>query len=753
MKQEEYIITGMHCASCARQVERRSKKAAGVLDAFVNLGTERLRLQYDESVFSLDTLQSAIEDAGFGLLPLRTEEGVDNTKAQTDLKDKEEQHLLLRFWVAITFAVPLLYVAMAPMVGEMWSFLSLPMPEGLLPDKAPLFYALTQFALTVPIVVAGFGFYTSGFKALAHGAPNMDSLIAVGTFAAISYSLYATWNILQGEVLFVHQLYFETAGVIIALILLGKSLEARSRKRVSEAIYALMNLAPKMAEVIRDGKTLTVPVGDVIPGDRVHLLPGAGVPVDGHIIEGEIWVDASMLTGESLPVHKVSDDAVYGGTLIKNGSAVMKATRVGEATMLAQIVRLVAEAQGNRPPIARLADLVSGYFVQGVFAIAIVAAGAWLVFGASIAFAINVFTAVLVIACPCALGLATPTALMVGIGRGAELGILVKSGAALEACGHIDTVVFDKTGTITKGEPSVVSVLQAPDQTVGSLLQVAADLEVHSEHPLAGAILQHIKEQGIVPQPVTAFKAVPGYGVTAEQEGVRLVVGKAGLLEQEGIALDSLKHIAEEEEGKGHTLMFVAKGATLLGCVAVADTIKPSSAQVVSMLHALGIHTILLTGDNKRAGRAIAQQVGIDVVVAEVLPSDKAQEIARLQSEGRQVLMVGDGINDAPALAQAHVGMAVKTGTDVAIESADIVLMRSDMRGVETALRLSKATLRNIRQNLFWAFFYNALGIPLAAGVVYALGGPLLNPMFAALAMALSSVSVVSNALRLRLFK
>ena len=754
MKAEDFLITGMHCASCARQVERRCKKLPGVQDAFVNLATEKLHLVYDERSLPFGKLEAAIVDAGFGILPLRSSEGADNAATEAARKAHEERLLSLRLIVALVFATPLFYLAMAPMVGMIWPALALPMPHSLMPMHAPLRYALVQAGLTLPVVLAGFGFYTGGFKALRHLAPNMDSLIAVGTSAAILYSLYGVWRISEGDTAFVDQLYFETAGVIIALILLGKTLESRSRRRTSEAIRALMNLAPKMALLIQNGVEIEVPAAALKPGDLLRLRPGAAVPVDGMLREGETHVDEAMLTGESLPVAKKTGDALIGGTLNKNGSCIMEATRVGDATVLAQIVRLVEEAQGNRPPIARLADLVSGYFVQAVFAIAVLASVAWLLAGAGTGFAISVFTAVLVIACPCALGLATPTALMVGIGRGAELGILIKGGAALEAAGHIDTVVFDKTGTITEGKPVVVNIIPTPGHDATAVLAAAAALEAHSEHPLAEAVLARAAELGITPLTVTSFTAIPGHGVEGRlDDGERLLAGNTRLLEGERLDPAALSAAAEAEEALGRTLMYVARGQTLLGLIAVADTIKPSSKQAVADLAALGLHTVLLTGDNLRAGRAIAAEAGIGKVIADVLPAGKALEIERLQAEGRKVLMVGDGINDAPALARANVGMAVNTGTDVAMESADIVLMRPDMRAVATALRLSRATLRNIRQNLFWAFCYNTLGIPLAAGILHLFGGPLLNPMFAALAMALSSVSVVSNALRLRWFK
>ncbi|MEG2173825.1 MAG: heavy metal translocating P-type ATPase [Desulfovibrionaceae bacterium] len=756
MLTQDYTITGMHCASCARNVEKTVSALEGVQEAFVNIATEKLRISYDPQKLPLTTLAQAIKGAGFGLevpsealTPPTATQGLTGAQSPNTRRQAEEALLRYRLYTAAIFALPLLYIAMAPMQALATL---LPFPAFLDPTHFPLRYALAELALTVPVVLAGMNFYTSGYAALARRMPNMDSLIAVGTSAAIAYSLYSLYMIMQGKPAFAHHLYFETAGVIITLILLGKTLENRARTRTFAAIQKLMDLTPKMALVLRDGQEINIPVEAVAVGDVLRIRPGSTIPVDGILIEGETHVDMSMLTGESLPVSKGKGDPLVGATLNKNGTCLMRVTRVGKDTALSQIIRLVEEAQGNRPPIARLADTVSGYFVQVVFGIALIATALWFVAGASIVFCLSIFTAVLVIACPCALGLATPTALMVGIGRGAELGILIKSGSALEAAGSIDTVVFDKTGTITAGKPVVTEILPAPGYTADTVLQWAASLESASEHPLAEAVRQAAKTHKLFPLVSHTFSAVPGQGISAVVHTIPAFLGNARMMDSHAIDYSTLGPLIEAKESLGQTLVYLAQGDSFMGCIAIADTINPSASEAIAALHKLHVNTIMITGDNRKAAQAIAAQAGIDTVIAEVLPADKASHIRTLQAQGHKVIMVGDGINDAPALAQANVGMAVSTGTDIAMESADIVLMRSDIHTVPTAIALSRATLTNIKQNLFWAFCYNALGIPVAAGLLYAFGGPTLNPMFAALAMALSSVSVVSNALRLRFF-
>jgi Cu+-exporting ATPase len=631
--------------------------------------------------------------------------------------------------------------------------LRVPLPAFLDPMNYPLAYALVQLLLTIPAIAAGNRFYRVGAKALWHLAPNMDTLIAIGTAAAFLYSLASTVRIALGDMAAVGELYFETAAVIIALILLGKTLEAVSKGRTSQAIKKLMGLAPKTAVIVQDGKETEIPIAEVEVGDLVRVRPGEKIPVDGEVVEGYTSVDESMLTGESIPVEKKVGDQVTGASLNKNGSITFRATRVGSDTALAQIIRLVEQAQGSKAPIAKLADVVSGYFVPIVIGIGLLAGAGWLLSGQSVVFGLTIFTAVLVIACPCALGLATPTAIMVGTGRGAESGILIKGGAALEETHRVQTVVLDKTGTVTEGKPVVTDLVSANGIAPEELLRLAASAELHSEHPLGEAIVTSAGERGIATVALEGFQAIPGRGIEARIEGRLVLLGNEQFMNERGVAPGPLAERSAELAGRGKTPMFVAVDGEPAGLIVVADTPKPSSAEAISQMRALGLEVVMITGDNRRTAQAIAAEVGVDRVFAEVLPQDKAEAVKRLQAEGRKVAMVGDGINDAAALAQADIGIAIGSGTDVAIESADIVLMRGDLRDVEAAIRLSKATIRNIKQNLFWAFCYNVLGIPIAAGLLHLFGGPLLNPIFAAAAMSLSSVSVVSNALRLRRFK
>ena len=743
MIEEDFFITGMHCASCARLVERGASALPGVAEAFVNIATEMLRVRYDPQKFCYKDLEAAVKAAGFGIVCVDTE---------STMREPAQAVFPWRLALAAACSLPLFYCAMVPMLTMAHSF-ALPFPKALEPMHAPLPYALVQLGLCLPVLVAGSRFYSNGLASIRRRAPNMDALIAVGVSAAVLHSLYSLLLLIQGRNHAVEHLYFESAAVIITLVLFGKFLENRSRQRSAAAIARLAQLMPATANVVREGKEISVTPGDVRVGDLVRIRPGERIPVDGVVVEGGSYVDESMITGESLPVERQAGDQLIGASLNTTGSMLMRATRIGEQSVLAQIVRLIRKAQGNRPPIARLADVVSGYFVQVVFGIALLAGGLWLFHGAEFAFALRIFTAVLVIACPCALGLATPTALMVGIGRGAELGVLIKSGSALEAAAKVDVVVLDKTGTLTKGQPVVRTVFTAPTAMEVDLLQVSSALENASEHPLAGAVLRYTDAHGISPGKVDAFCAVAGQGVRGTIGGEVCTLGNARMMAACGIDASVLAPLAAQAD-PGHTLLFAARGKIPLGCIAVADSIKASAPAAVAGLHALGMDLIMLTGDVQSAARSIAEEAGIDKVLAEVPPTGKAEEIARLQGLGKRVLMVGDGVNDAPALALADVGMSMSSGTDVAVESADIVLMRADLLAVPAALQLSRATLRNIKQNLFWAFCYNALGIPVAAGALHALfGGPLLNPMLAALAMACSSVSVVSNALRLRTFK
>jgi len=631
-----------------------------------------------------------------------------------------------------------LYLAMAPMI----SWLDLPIPGFLEPMHFPLRYALTQIALVIPIIIAGNKFYTVGFKALIQRSPNMDSLIAIGTTAAVVYSLYSTWQISTGNTHAVEGLYFETSGVIITLILLGKSLEAVSKGKTSEAIKKLMGLAPKTAIVIQDGKEVVILV-----------KPGEKIPVDGEVIDGHTAIDESMLTGESIPVDKKAGDKVYAASINTNGVIHFRATRVGGDTALAQIIKLVEDAQASKAPIAKMADIVSGYFVPIVVAIAVLAFAAWLIGGQSLAFALTIFISILVIACPCALGLATPTAIMVGTGKGAEYGILFKGGEALETAHKINTIVFDKTGTITEGKPEVTDIITAPGISRERLLQIAASGEKVSEHPLGQAIVRGAEKENLELLKAEKFEAIPGHGIEVIIDGMNVLIGNRKLMDERNISLGELDSQSDRLADEGKTPMYTAVDNKIWGIIAVADVVKESSAKAIKKLQSMGIEVAMITGDNRKTAEAIAKQVGINKVLAEVLPQDKSNEVKKLQAEGKKVAMVGDGINDAPALAQADIGIAIGSGTDVAMESADIVLMKSDIMDVPTAIHLSKSTIRNIKQNLFWAFGYNVAGIPIAAGILYLLGGPLLNPMFAAAAMSLSSVSVVTNALRLKRFK
>jgi Cu+-exporting ATPase len=581
----------------------------------------------------------------------------------------------------------------------------------------------------------------------------MDSFIAMGTSAAVLYSLYSTYKILNHQYMHAHDLYYETAGVIITLILLGKYLESVSKGRTSEAIKKLMGLAPKTAVVIQNGKEIEIPIEEVEVGDIILVKPGEKIPVDGEVIEGITSIDESMLTGESIPVDKKPGDRVTGASINKNGLIKFKATKVGSDTALAQIIKLVEDAQGSKAPIAQMADIVSGYFVPIVFAIAVLSALIWYISGETPVFALTIFISVLVIACPCALGLATPTAIMVGTGKGADYGVLIKGGEALETTHKIQTIVFDKTGTITEGRPEVTDIVTTGIIDKNELLQLAASAEKGSEHPLGEAIVRNAENEKLEILKLDKFIAIPGHGIEVEIRGQKILLGNRKLMTDRNIELSALEEESDRLASEGKTPMYMAMGDRLAGIIAVADVVKENSAKAIKKLHDLGIEVAMITGDNRRTAEAIAREVGIDRVLAEVLPQDKANEVKKLQEEGKKVAMVGDGINDAPALAQADIGIAIGSGTDVAMESADIVLMRSDLMDVATAIKLSKSTIRNIKQNLFWAFGYNVAGIPLAAGLFYAFGGPKLNPMFAAAAMSLSSVSVLTNALRLKNFK
>lgn len=738
-------INGMTCVACASRIEKMLGRSDGVLSVSVNFATEKAVVMYDPKRINTTQIRRVIEKAGYQPMNSEKKGAVDEDQRR---KEKDIRILWRKFIAAIVFGVPLLYLAMGSMV---W-WLPFPIPKLLEPMQYPLNYALVQMMLTLPIVVVGYRFYTVGFKALFQGSPNMDSLIAIGTSAAIIYSLYSTYQILIGNFMFVEGLYFESAGVIITLILLGKSLEAVSKGKTSEAIKKLMGLAPKTAIVIQDEVETEIPIDEVEEGQIILVKPGEKIPVDGVVTEGYTSIDESMLTGESMPLDKKVGDKVYAATINKNGMIRFEATKVGSGTALAQIIKLVEDAQGSKAPIAQMADIVSGYFVPVVCVFALITSVVWFVQTKDVQFALTIFVSVLIIACPCALGLATPTAIMVGTGKGAEYGILFKSGEALESAHKINAIVFDKTGTITEGKPEVTDIVVVKGKDVNRLLQITASAEKGSEHPLGEAIVRKAEKEGVELFPIEQFQSLTGLGIEAVIDGSHALIGNRKLMEEKNISLDVLESESDRLASEGKSPMYVAIEGELSGIVAVADVVKKSSKEAIQSLLDMGITVAMITGDNEKTANAIAKEVGIERVFAEVLPQDKSNEVKKLQSEGFSVAMVGDGINDAPALVQANIGISIGSGTDVAMESADIVLMRSDLMDVPTALQLSKKTINNIKQNLFWAFAYNTAGIPIAAGFLHLFGGPLLNPMLAAAAMSLSSVSVLTNALRLKRF-
>jgi len=744
-EKKEYKLSGMTCASCAMTVEMAVKDLETVEDVSVNLATERLSL-LPKAGFDSQQVLAAVAEAGYQA----EEKGIakpsdvnEEAVARTQALRRKKQELL----ILLLTALPLLYISMGSMVG-------LPLPSFLDHMAHPLVFVLSQLLLTLPAVWIGRGFYQRGFRNLIKKHPNMDSLIAVGTSAAFLYSLYSVSQVFLGHHPFVHQLYFESVAVIIALVLLGKYLESSAKGKTSQAIQSLLELVPSQATVIRYGEAVTIDTEDIRVGDIIRIKPGERMPVDGLVTEGQTFVDESMMTGESVPIEKKVGDTITSATINQNGSIDYQATRVGSDTTLAQIVRLVEEAQGSKAPIAALADKISLYFVPIVLSLATLSALGWyFLAGESLSFSLSIFVAVLVIACPCALGLATPTAIMVGTGKGAENGILIKSGQALEAAYQLDTIVLDKTGTITIGKPSLTDLLPLGAFNRSDLLQLIASAEQHSEHPLAQAILEAAEEEGLDLLPVSHFEAIVGRGLSAQVEGKHLLVGNESLMEEKNIDSSAFQEQLLELSQEGKTAMFVAIDGQLTGILAVADEMKSSSLKAVQELQSMGLKVIMLTGDREETATAIAQKAGIQKVIAGVLPDGKATAIKNLQEAGKKLAMVGDGINDAPALVQADVGIAIGSGADVAIESADVVLMHSDLQDVVKAIKLSQATIRNIKENLFWAFAYNTLGIPIAMGLLHLFGGPLLNPMLAGLAMSLSSVSVVVNALRLGRFK
>ena len=740
MAEKNYTVTGMSCASCANAVEKALNKNNNI-NASVNFATEKLNIEYDEKKYNFDKIRKIVESAGYGLAEDMTED------KKVELYQEKITSLKNRLILAVIFVVPLLYISMGHMLGAV-------LPEFLNPKVNPLNFALAQFVLTLPIIYAGRDFFSHGFKNLVRKSPTMDSLIAIGSTAAVLYGIYATFGIVIVDPEAHMDLYYESAGAIITLILFGKLLEAKTKGQTSSAIKKLIRLQPKKAKIIENGAEKEVLVENLKVGDIVIVKPGEKIAVDGRIVEGATSVDESMLTGESLPVSKKVGDKVVGGSINKNGSIRFEATEIGKNTVLSQIIKLVEEAQGSKAPISRMADIVSAYFVPIVIGIAIITGIAWFLSGSGLVTALSFFIAVLVIACPCALGLATPTSIMVGTGKGAENGILIKSGEALETAYKIKTVVFDKTGTITKGKPILTNLIAYGKYNKNELLKIAASVENDSEHPLAEAIVNKAKEKNIEIKPHEKFRAMPGYGIRAIFEGKEVQIGNRKLMENRKINVEISQKDYDILLNEGKTPMYISIDNELAGLVAVADVIKETSKEAIEKLKKMGIKTIMLTGDNEKTAKFIAKQVGIDDVISEVLPYQKSQKVKELQEKDEFVAMVGDGINDSPALAQANVGIAIGNGTDVAIESADIVLIRNDLRDVAGAIALSKATITNIKENLFWAFFYNVLGIPFAAGIFYAFfNGPKLDPMIAAFAMSFSSVSVLGNALRLKFFK
>lgn len=763
---EKFDVTGMTCSACSSRVEKCVSKLEGVEEVTVNLLTNSMQVKYDENVLEEQGIIDAVVHAGYGASPARESSGFAGGSKGTAVgqaqrqqgengKNPVQEHLEYMkkrtFW-SFVFLIPLMYVSMGHMIGA-------PLPGFLHGTVNAVAFAMTQFLLCLPVLYINRGYFTKGFSTLLHGAPNMDTLIAVGSAASLVYGIFAIYRMGYGlgvqdmELVerYLHDLYFESAVMILALINIGKYLEARSKGKTSQAIEKLMDMAPKTAFVERDGMVLEIPAEEILPGDVLQVKPGSSVPADGVILEGSTSVDQAAITGESIPVQKNPGDSVIAATMNKAGFFRMKAMKVGKNTTFAQIIRLVEDASASKAPIAKMADKIAGVFVPVVMASALITGIAWVIAGAEFEFALSCAISVLVISCPCALGLATPVAIMVGTGKGAENGILIKSGEVLEVTHNIQSVILDKTGTITQGTPEVTDI-QAFGMEKQELLKIAGALEKKSEHPLAEAVLKKAEEEGILLPEVQEFQAVPGKGIQGKIQGIQYYAGNLKFMEERQIDTSKVEKQVERLAEEGKTPLIFATEEQVLGILAAADLVKPTSAQAIRELKKLGIQVIMLTGDNERTAKAIQKQLDLDTVIAEVLPQDKEREVAKLQAEGKTVAMVGDGVNDAPALARADVGIAIGAGTDVAIESADIVLMKNDLLDVVTAVGLSKAVIRNIKENLFWAFFYNACGIPLAAGLLYPVFGLKLSPMFGAAAMSLSSLFVVSNALRLRFF-
>lgn len=750
MNKKSFDVKGMTCTACALSIERNLSKVDGINNVSVNYATEKMNVEYDTEKVDIQKISEEVTKVGYELVedtPKNKRTHVEDNKGPS-----HEEKMKNRLIISLIFTIPIFYLAMAPMVN-------LPNPSFLTGEKNLLIMAITQMLLTIPVLIVGSEFYMVGFKTLIKRAPNMDSLIAVGTSAAFIYGIFVIYQLAYGfsynDMMLVHKyshdLYFESAAVILTLITLGKYLEAKAKGKTSEAIKKLMELAPSEALVVRNGKEITIPIEDVIEGDIVVVKPGAKIPVDGVITEGYTSIDESMLTGESIPVEKTVGSNVIGASINKSGYIKFKATKVGENTTLSQIIKLVEEAQGTKAPIAKLADTISAYFVPIVLVISLVTFGVWLILGYTFSFAFTMAISVLVISCPCALGLATPTAIMVGTGKGAQHGILIKSGEALESVHKTNTIIFDKTGTITEGIPTVTDII-TNEINEEELLKLTTSAEALSEHPLSEAIVDYGKKQDIELYDVKDFEAIVGKGIKGTINDKTIYIGNEKLMSENNILVGKFKVISDKLADEGKTPLFIGYDSSFLGIIAVADTIKENSQLAIDSIKEMGIEVYMITGDNKRTADAIGNKIHIDNVISEVLPHNKSEEVKRLQDEGKKVVMVGDGINDAVALAQADVGIAIGSGTDVAIESADIVLMRNDLLDVVSGIYLSKQTIKNIKQNLFWAFFYNVIGIPIAAGLLYVSLGLKLNPMIAAAAMSFSSVSVVLNALRLKGF-
>ncbi len=749
MKTEKFDITGMTCSACVAHVEKSVRKLDGVSDVNVNLLTNSMSVEFEDKSLSTNKIIESIQDAGYDAF-LKVQTQSQSTAPKIDYTAKEQEQLKQRVIISFAFLIPLLYIAMGPMVG-------LPIPTFFTGEKNALIFAFTQLLLALPIYFVNSKFFTNGFRTLKQLSPTMDSLVAIGSAAALFYGIFAIYRISYGlgygEInvvrQYMHDLFFESGATILTLITLGKYFEARSKRQTSDALTKLIDSAPQIASVIRNGKELEIPVEEVRLDDLISIRPGQKVPVDGVVEEGFSSLDESAITGESIPVFKQKGDRVISASINKTGFFTFRATKVGKDTTLSQIIALLEEATASKAPISRLADKISRIFVPIVIAIAVVSTIVWLLLGYPFEFALSIGIAVLIISCPCALGLATPVAIMVGTGRGAENGILFKSAEALETGDKIDTIVFDKTGTITEGNPKVTDIESLHYLDEKEMLRICASLEKYSEHPISKAILTRAEEENLELYPVYDFENVPGKGISGKVNGEFYKVGNKAFI-AENIDTEPVEDFLFQLLQQGKTALFISDDENVLGVIGVADMMKSTSHEAIDVLKKMGLTTVMLTGDNERTAMAIQEKIGFDKVIAEVLPQDKDKVIQELQNEGKKVAMVGDGINDAPALARADLGFAIGSGTDVAIESADVVLMKSDLLDVVKGLRLSKSTIKNIKQNLFWAFFYNVVGIPIAAGVFYILLGWKLNPMFAALAMSLSSVTVVMNALRLR---